>query len=104
MPARNQPQRRHQLAILLASAATVAQASAQAQVSERTVYRYLADPEFRQELQNLQVETVKCAAARLTAAVPDALKVLMESQDPSMPPSVRRAAARDLIDLSQRHR
>ena len=104
MTARNQPQRRHTLVTLLACGATVAQAAAQAHVSERTVYRYLADPEFRQQLQTLQAETVQCTAARLTAAAPEALKVLIESQAPSMPPSVRRAAARALMDLSRRHR
>jgi hypothetical protein len=100
----NRQHRRHALLTSLACGATVVQAATQAGASERTVYRYLADASFRQELQALQDETIERGAARLTAAAPEALKVLLEMQGANMPPSVRRAAARDLWDLSQRHR
>jgi DNA-binding NarL/FixJ family response regulator len=104
MPTTNRQHRRQTLLTSLACGATVAQAATQAGVTERTVYRYLADDAFRQELQSLQDEAIQRGAARLTAAAPEALKVLLEMQGSTMPPSVRRAAARDLWDLSQRHR
>ena len=104
MATTNRQQRQHFLLQLLACGATVAQAAVKARLSERTVYRYLAEDAFRRQLQNLQDETVQCSAARLTTAVPEALKVLMELQAPNMPASIRRAAARDLVQLSQRHR
>jgi DNA-binding NarL/FixJ family response regulator len=104
MATTNRQHRRQALLTSLACGATVAQAAAQTGVTERTVYRYLADAAFRQELQSLQDEAIQRGAARLTAAAPEALKVLLEMQASSMPPSVRRAAARDVWDLSQRHR
>jgi transposase len=100
----NRQQRRQSLLTILACGATVAQAAQQTGISERTVYRYLAKPAFRRELEARQDETAQRTAARLLAAAPQALKTLIEVQNSSASPGVRRAAARDVLELSQRHR
>ena len=83
----------------LAAGATLAQAAAKAGVSERTVYRRLADPAFRQQLRALQAEMAQRAADLLLASTLQATKTLLDLLAPSTPASVRRAAARDIIEL-----
>jgi hypothetical protein len=83
----------------LACGATLAQAAAKAGVSERTVRRRLADPIFRLQLQTLQAEMVQRAADLLLAGTMQATKTLIELLAPSTPASVRRAAARDVLEL-----
>jgi HEAT repeat protein len=100
----NREQRRHILLTTLACGATVAVAAKQAGITERTAYRYLADPAVRQELDALQDETNQRAAARLQSTAPQAIKNLLEAQNSDAPPGVRRRAARRLLELGQRYR
>src|SRR5262249_17942202 len=67
-----QPARRkrkvHAVLHALACGTTVAQAALKAGVSERTVYRRLAEASFRRELETLQAEIAQRAADLLLAA------------------------------------
>jgi hypothetical protein len=92
------------LVTALAKGATAAQAALQAGVSERTVYRRLQKPDFQARIDAFQQETLQRAAAVLTAAAQEAIHSLVALQDPSAPPSVRRAAAHDILDMSMRLR
>ena len=88
----------------LAKGATVVQAAHQAGVSERTAYRRLQQPAFQARIEALQEETLRRAADVLTAAAQKGLLSLVDLQKPTTPPSVRRGAARDIIELGLRLR
>jgi AcrR family transcriptional regulator len=88
----------------LAKGATVAQAAAQAGVSERTVYRRLADKEFQDQIEALQDEMLQRAVAMLTAAAQEGIRSLVDLQNEATPPAVRRSAARDILEMGMRLR
>jgi hypothetical protein len=88
----------------LAKGATIAQSAFQAGVSERTVYRRLQQPEFQARIDALQDDMLQRAAAVLTAAAQAGIHSLVTLQDPSTPPSVRRSAARDILEMGLRLR
>ena len=92
------------LVTALAKGATASQAAAQAGVSERTVYRRLQQPEFQARIDALQEETLQRAAAILTAAAQEGIHSLVALQASSTPPAVRRAAARDILEMGLRLR
>src|SRR5262249_55450115 len=52
----------------------------------------------------IQDETVQRATAMLTAAAQEGLRSLIDLQKASVPPNVRRGAARDIIELGMRLR
>jgi len=85
--------------------ATVETAARRAGVSERTVYRRLADPAFQAELKEAGLELLQRTAALLSGAGIGSIKTLVDLQaDAAVNPSVRRHAARDVLDLSLRYR
>jgi hypothetical protein len=89
----------------LACGATVAQAAQKAGLSERTVYRRLAQPAFREHLEHLRAELVQRTASLLTGAGVGSVKTLVDlQQDVSMPGAVRRRAARDVLEMGLRFR
>src|SRR5262249_44274482 len=88
----------------LAKGATVAQAAAQAGVSERTVYRRLADKEFQDQIEALQEEMLQRAVAMITAAAQEGIRSLVDLQNESPPPAVRRSAVRDILEMGMRLR
>jgi hypothetical protein len=89
----------------LACGATVENAARKADLGERTVYRRLADPAFRAQLDRLRAEMVQRTAGMLTGAGMGSVKTLVElQQDASVPPTVRRGAARDVLQLSVKFR
>ena len=90
--------------LALACGATVTQAASKANLSERTVYRRLQDPAFHQRIEALRADMVQRAAALLIAATLLAAKTLVDLQAATTPASVRRRAARDIIELSQKLR
>ena len=102
--ARNKKQIDLVLVSALAKGATNSQAGQQAGVSERTVYRRLQNPEFQARIDALQDETLQRAAAVLTAAAQEGIRSLVTLQEPATPPSVRRAAARDILEMGLRLR
>ena len=104
MASKNKKQVDTVLVSALASGATVAQAGLRAGVSERTVYRRLGKPEFQARIDALQDEMVQQVAAVLTAAAQVGIQSLVALQDPSTPPTVRRNAARDILEMGMRLR
>ncbi len=84
----------------LASGVTVETAARRAGVSERTVYRRLKDPKFRQLLAALRLEIVQRTAAMLTVAGAISAKTLIDlQQDVAVAAAVRRRAARDVLEM-----
>src|SRR5262245_2012428 len=92
------------LLMALACGASVPQAAAKAGISERTAYRRLTDPAFRARIETLRAEMVQRAAALLIAAAIHAAKTLIDLQASATPAAVRRRAARDILELSERLR
>ncbi len=92
------------LQMALAAGSTVSQAASKAGVSERTVYRRLEEETFQRGIETLRTEMVQRATAVLIAASLLAAKTLIELQDSKIPASVRRRAARDLLEMSERLR
>ena len=66
----NKPRKKAEDALLLALAcgATVECAARQCGLCERTVYRRLEDPDFKQRLQQLRTDMIQRTAGALTAA------------------------------------
>ena len=104
MGSKNNKQLETLLVTVLAKGATVAQAARQAGVSERTVYRRRQQPEFQARIDALQDETLQRVADLLTKAAQEGIHSLVALQDKTTPPNVRRAAARDILDLGPRLR
>ena len=104
MGSKNNKQLETLLVTVLAKGATVAQAARQAGVSERTVYRRRQQPEFQARIDALQDETLQRVADLLTKAAQEGIHSLVALQDKATPPNVRRAAARDILDLGPRLR
>src|SRR5262249_12635176 len=89
----------------LACGATVENAARKAGLSERTVYRRLADPAFRRRLDEVKAELVQRTAAMLGGAGMGSVKTLVDLQhDASVAAAVRRGAARDVLTMSLRFR
>lgn len=77
---------------------TLAKAAKAAGIGERTIYRYLADADFRQALREESDKYTAHLAAALAGRAVDALATLDTlHRDAETPPAVRRAAARDII-------
>jgi hypothetical protein len=92
------------LLLALACGATKENAALKAGVSERTVYRRLKDPDFRQRLQALRSDMVQRAANVLTAAAMEAVKTLLSLQEGTVSNSVRLGAARAILEQGARLR
>jgi AraC-like DNA-binding protein len=92
------------LQLALVSGATVAQAASKASLSERTVYRRLEETAFQQRIEALRADMVQRAAALLIAATLLAAKTMVDLQSDTVPASVRRRAARDILELSDQLR
>ena len=89
----------------LAFGATVENAARKAGIGERTAYRRLADPAFQARLEQARLDAVLRTAGMLTGASLGAVKSLVDlQQDASVPAGVRRAAARDVLELSVKYR
>jgi hypothetical protein len=87
------------LIVALACGATVENAARQVGVSLRTAHRRLAEPPFRQRLQEARSEMVQRAANMLTAASMEAVKTLLALQQTSVPAAVRLGAARTVLEM-----
>jgi hypothetical protein len=93
------------LVTALAFGATVENAARKAGVGERTAYRRLADPAFQARVDQARREAVLRTAGMLTGAALGSVKTLVDlQQDVSVPASVRRGAARDVLDLAVKYR
>jgi hypothetical protein len=92
------------LLIALACGATVETASKQCQISDRTIYRRLQDPEFQDRLESIRTEMVQRAAAMLTAAASEAVRTLLSLQKESVSAAVRLGAARAILEIGLKMR
>jgi hypothetical protein len=85
----------------LMSAPTIALAAAQAQVSERSIYRWMADNiDFKSEYLRLRREMLNNAVFLLqkrSAQAVDVIVLLMS--DPDVPASVRLGAGRTILEM-----
>jgi hypothetical protein len=95
------PRKKAEDALLLALAcgATVEQAARQCGLSDRTVYRRLADPGFKRRLQGVRADFVQRTAGTMTAAGTEAVRTLLELLKPAAPPPVRLGAAKAVLEI-----
>jgi hypothetical protein len=102
----DKPRRKAEDALLLALAcgATVDAAARQCGLSERTIYRRLADAEFRQRLQALRTDMVQRTSSMLTAAASESVRTLLDLQKSTTPAAVRLGAARAVLELGMKLR
>ena len=92
------------LMIALACGATVEAAAAKAGIAERTVYRRLDDPDFRQKLQEFRSNMVERASAMLSASGLEAVKTLLGLMERTIPHATRLGASRAVLELGMRLR
>jgi phenylalanyl-tRNA synthetase beta subunit len=89
----------------LACGATVESAARKAEVGERTAYRRLANPAFREQLNRLRADMVQRTAGLLTGAGMGSVKTLVDLQnDVAVPAGVRRRSARDVLEMGLKFR
>ena len=89
----------------LAIGATVENAARKAGISERTAYRRLADPDFQARVDQMRRENLARTAGMLSGAALGSVKTLVDlAQDVSVPASVRRGAARDVLEMAVKYR
>ena len=88
------------LAALLA-APTVREAAITSGIPERTVYKYLARPDFRAEYQRKKTELVRVAWDGLRGSLVEAIDVVRGLMaDPLAPPQTRLNAARTTLEFT----
>ncbi|MCE9530546.1 MAG: helix-turn-helix domain-containing protein [Planctomycetes bacterium] len=95
------PDKRSELALVLASGTSVTDAAQQLQISRSTIYRELDRPEFRQQVANYRARICTVALGRMTgslARAADTLVGLLEDEQPH----IRLKAARALLTLNPR--
>ena len=88
----------------LAAGATVQDAANQAGVAERTVYRRLADPSFRAQIEEARRAAIDLAVARLSDAAAFAAMTLRELAGAADSETVRLGACRTLLELALKWR
>ncbi|HEX4613882.1 MAG TPA: hypothetical protein VH092_37220 [Urbifossiella sp.] len=87
------------LVLALACGATVEAAARQAGLSERTVYKRLAESPFQARVKAVRSDMVRRSAGLLSAAAGQAVQTLLALMKDTSPPSVRLGAARAVIEL-----
>jgi hypothetical protein len=104
MPAKMRKKAEDALLLALACGATVESAARQCRVSERTVFRRLAEPAFQQRLREMRADMVQRTTGALTAAGTEAVRALLELLKPNQTASVRLGAARAVLELGMKQR
>jgi hypothetical protein len=87
------------LVLALACGASPEGAAQKSGLSLRTVYRRLAEPAFRQQVNQVRAEMVRRAAGLFTAAGMAAIKTFTTLQESATSEAVRLGAARAIIEL-----
>jgi hypothetical protein len=97
-------QRRHELvALVLEEGVEPREAGRRLGLSERTVRRYLADPQVAAELRGLQDDRLRDLGRRSLDRADGALSTLVDlATSKKTPAAVRARAARSVIDVSLR--
>jgi hypothetical protein len=104
MPAKMRKKAEDALLLTLACGATVESAARQCRVSERTVFRRLAEPDFQRRLQELRADMVLRTSGALTAASTESVRTLLELQKPAHSGNVRLGAARAILEIGMKLR
>ena len=91
------------LVLALASGLTNRQAAERAGISERTVARRLADPEFQRQISEAKAATLSQTVAQLTAAGLAAVTTLVRLLDADSE-SAQLGAARSILELGTKLR
>lgn len=91
-------QRDDALVLLLAAGETVASAAAETDISERTIYRRLADPDFRRRVADTRAQFVREADGKLRNSMNRAADILILLLDSPLP-AVKLKAATALLKL-----
>jgi hypothetical protein len=99
MPKTHRKKREEALLLALACGATVESAAQSVGLGQRTVFRRLADPEFRKRLQSLRGDMVQRTAGTLTAAASEAIRTLLSLLQSMSPAAVRLGAARTILEM-----
>lgn len=87
----------------LLTTATIRDAAGQAGTTERTIYKYLHDPEFLRELDAVNFACLQAAAGAVQRGMEDAINVLRAAmKDPDASPQARINAARTILDYGLR--
>lgn len=87
----------------LLSEPTIAEAAMKAGVSESTLLRWLADPEFKARYREARHQVVELAVSGLQRAASTAVSVLVTvAEDATAPPGARASAARTILDQAFR--
>src|SRR6266849_9333644 len=103
--AARRPKGKHQLLLTaLACGATVEAAARHAGLSERTVYRLLATPWFRDRLQATWTEMVQRATGMLTAGSLEASKTAIKLVQSANSENVQLGAARLILEQARQGR
>ena len=82
---------------LLVVGATVEAAASKTGLSERTIFRRKADPEFQRRLKGLQADMLQRLSSMLLATSSEALRTLVALLAPSIASASRLGAARTII-------
>jgi hypothetical protein len=90
--------------LALACGATVEKAAQQAGLNKRTLYRRLAEPDFRRQVQAVRAEMVQRLAGTLTAAGTEAVKTLLDLLKGATAAAVRLGAARAVLEIGVKFR
>ena len=87
------------LVLALACGASPENAAQKAGVSQRTVYRRLAEPAFRAQVDDMRAELVRRTASMFTAAGMASIKTFTTLQESAVSEAVRLGAAKAVIEL-----
>lgn len=91
--------------VALLSSATVEEAAEKANLSERTLYRYLNDPVFRLHLNSAEADTIDATTRQLLDLQGDALAAIRDVlNDSEVSPSIRLRAAVAVLDQVLKYR
>jgi hypothetical protein len=86
------------LILALACGASAESAAQKTGLSIRTVYRRLADPSLRQQVDEMRAELTRRVMGMLTAAAIGAVKTMTTLQESATSESVRLGAARAILE------
>ena len=87
---------------IIAASPTLAQAARDSGLSQRTLRRWLDDPNFREQLSRLQQEACNVARQQLQALMPHLISVLAREAIENPDPALRIRAARYAMNYAVR--
>jgi hypothetical protein len=104
MPRKPRKKAEDKLLLTMACGATVENAARQCQLSKRTVYRRIEEPDFRRRLQAMRTDMVQRTSGALTAAGSEAVRTLLELLKGAKAEAVRLGAARSVLEIGMKAR